>query len=254
MLGAGAMLPISAKMPRVALVTGGARRIGRALVEMLAQEGFSVAIHCRESVQEAETLLAQIGGRGCVVQADLACEADVSGLVAKVHDTLGPIGVLVNNASVFTRDEVGDVTRESWDRHLEPNLRAPFVLAQDVASFLPDDAEGMVLNLLDQRVWNLTPHFVTYTLSKSGLWTLTQSLALALAPRLRVNAIGPGPVLPAVGQSDEHFQAMCDRTPLGRGSSPDEIAAAAQMLLALPSVTGQMLALDGGQHLNWSPR
>lgn len=247
-------LPISSKIPRVALVTGGARRIGRALVEMLAQEGFAVAIHCRESVHDAEALLAQIGGRGCIVKADLACEVDTRGLVARVQDTLGPIGVLVNNASVFTRDEVGDVTRESWDRHLEPNLRAPFVLAQDMATALPADAEGMVLNILDQRVWNLTPHFVTYTLSKAGLWTLTQSLALALAPRLRVNAIGPGPVLPAVGQSEEHFQAMCDRTPLGRGASPAEIAAAARMLLALPSVTGQMLALDGGQHLNWSPR
>ncbi|GBQ54363.1 SDR family oxidoreductase [Acidomonas methanolica] len=244
------MVP-SARMPRVALVTGGGRRIGAALVRMLAAQGFAVAIHCRGSVEDAEALLTEIGGHGCVLQADLAREDEVAPLIEQVVARLGPVGVLVNNASVFERDDWHDATRESWDRHLEPNLRAPFVLMQCFARQMPADSEGMVLNLLDQRVWNLTPFFTSYTVSKAALWTLTQTMALALAPRIRVNAIGPGPVLPATGQSEAEFAAMCARTPLGIGASPDEVARAALALLLLPSVTGQMLALDGGQHLNW---
>ncbi|WP_367159439.1 SDR family oxidoreductase [Kozakia baliensis] len=243
--------PIPDDIPRAALVTGGAKRIGRAMVEALAAQGFAVAIHYRSSRKEAEALLADIGGRGCVVEADLAQEAEVLSLAATVERELGPMGVLVNNASVFERDEWNDTTRESWDRHLEPNLRAPFVLTQAFANRLPKEAHGMVLNILDQRVWNLTPHFISYTVSKSALWTLTQSLALALAPRIRVNAIGPGPVLPAPGQSDAHFNTMRDKTPLGIGATSEEIARAALSLLCLPSVTGQMVALDGGQHLQW---
>ncbi|MBF0863568.1 MAG: SDR family oxidoreductase [Gluconobacter potus] len=244
---------ISPRVPRVALVTGSARRIGAALVEMLAEQGFAVAIHCRDSTNDAEALLERIGGKGCVLQADLQCEEDVEALLPRASAALGPVGILINNASAFIRDEMGSVTRESWDLHLETNLRAPFVLSQAMAQALPEGAEGLILNMLDQRVWNLTPHFVSYTLSRTGLWTLTQTMALALAPRVRVNAIGPGPVLPAVRQSQEHFDNMCARTPLQHGSSPEEIAQAALALFALPSVTGQMLALDGGQHLNWSP-
>ncbi|EHH68818.1 SDR family oxidoreductase [Gluconobacter morbifer] len=244
---------ISSAVPRVALVTGGGRRLGAALVRMLAQQGFAVAIHYHGSEAEAEALLTEIGGRGCILQADLACEAAVETLLSRAMAALGPVGVLINNASAFERDEIGDATRESWDRHLEPNLRAPFVLSQTLARELPENAQGLILNMLDQRVWNLTPHFVSYTISKSALWTLTQTLALALAPRIRVNAIGPGPVLPAPRQAQAHFDLMCARTPLGHGSSPDEIACAALALFSLPSVTGQMLALDAGQHLNWSP-
>lgn len=244
-------MPLSARMPRVALVTGGGRRIGAALVRMLAAQGFAVAIHCRGSLEDAEALLTEIGGHGCVLQADLAREDEVAPLIEQVTARLGPVGVLVNNASVFERDDWHDATRDSWDRHLEPNLRAPFVLTQCFARQMPEDSDGMVLNLLDQRVWNLTPFFTSYTVSKAALWTLTQTMALALAPRIRVNAIGPGPVLPAPGQSEAEFAAMCARTPLGIGSSPEEVARAALALLLLPSVTGQMLALDGGQHLNW---
>lgn len=247
------MVGVSPLIPRVALVTGGARRLGRAMVEMLAAEGFAVAIHCRKSRDEAEALLQQIGGRGCVVQADLSHEAALVPMIEQVTSQLGPIGVLINNASVFERDELGSVTRQSWDAHMEPNLRAPFVLSQAMAEALPEGAEGMILNMLDQRVWNLTPHFVSYTVTRSALWSLTQSMALGLAPRVRVNAIGPGPVLPAAGQSLEQFESMCQRTPLQRGASVDEIAAIARLFLMLPSVTGQMLAPDGGQHLNWSP-
>lgn len=245
------LFPIDQRIPRVALVTGGARRIGAALVRGLAAQGFAVAIHCYTSIADAEALLSEINGRGCVVTADLSSEEAVAALVDRVAAQLGPIGVLINNASVFERDEWDDVTHESWERHLAPNLRAPFVLTQSFAKQLPAQARGVVLNLLDQRVWNLTPHFVSYTVSKSALWTLTQTMALALAPRIRVNAIGPGPVVPAPGQSDEQFEAYCTTTPLRHGSSPDEVVQATIALLALPSVTGQMIALDGGQHLNW---
>jgi Dehydrogenases with different specificities (related to short-chain alcohol dehydrogenases) len=161
--------------------------------------------------------------------------------------------VLVNNASTFERDEALSATRDTWDHHMEVNLRAPFVLTQDFARRLPGTAEGVVVNLLDQRVWNLTPHFTTYTLSKAGLWTLTRTLALALAPRIRVVGIGPGPALPSVRQTPEQFAAQCAATPLGRGTSPEEICHAVRSAIALRSFTGQMIALDGGQHLHWSP-
>ncbi|TPW36358.1 SDR family oxidoreductase [Oecophyllibacter saccharovorans] len=245
---------IPRNVPRVALVTGGARRIGRALVEMLAAQGMAVAIHCHRSWPEAQALLAELehrGGRGCVVQADLGEEEALLPMMAQVREKLGAIGVLVNNASVFRRDEFSTVTRHSWDQHMEPNLRAPFVLSQELERHLPSGAEGLILNMLDQRVWNLTPHFVSYTVARSALWSLTQSMALGFAPRIRVNAIGPGPVLPALGQSEAQFEAMCAKTPLQRPASPEEIARAALMLFSLPSVTGQMLALDSGQHLNW---
>jgi NAD(P)-dependent dehydrogenase (short-subunit alcohol dehydrogenase family) len=165
---------------------------------------------------------------------------------------LGPVGVLVNNAGVFFDDTVETATRESWDTHLRVNLRAPFILIQEFARRLPAEAGGVVVNLLDQRVWSLTPYFVSYTLSKAGLWTLTQTLALALAPRIRVNAIGPGPALPNIRQSPEQFRRQCAQMPLGRGTSPDEIAAALRFILEAPAMTGQMIALDGGQHLGWA--
>lgn len=246
-----ATIPVS--IPRVALVTGGVRRIGRALVEALAQEGFAIALHCRNHADEARALLATLDVTGCVLQADLMHEDETARLVDDATRALGPVGVLINNASVFERDEWQNADRDSWDRHIETNLRAPFVLMQAFARALPDDAQGMVLNLLDQRVWNLTPHFVSYTLSKAGLWTLTQTMALALAPRIRVNAIGPGPVLPAQGQSSAHFEAMCRNAPLQTGADPSEIVTALTALLRMPSVTGQMIALDGGQHLQWRP-
>ncbi|GAB6853574.1 SDR family oxidoreductase [Asaia astilbis] len=241
----------SEALPRVALVTGGVRRIGKALVEGLAQEGFSIALHCRSHADEARSLLRTLGVKGCVLEADLANERETETLIDEATTALGPIGVLINNASVFERDEWHDATRETWDRHLETNLRAPFVLTQAFARALPETAQGMILNLLDQRVWNLTPHFVSYTLSKAGLWTLTQTMALALAPRIRVNAIGPGPVLPATGQSPEHFAAMRRNAPLATGAGPQEIVTAMIALLRMPSVTGQMIAVDGGQHLQW---
>ncbi|MCQ8276910.1 SDR family oxidoreductase [Acetobacteraceae bacterium KSS8] len=249
--------PIPDDIPRAALVTGGSARLGRSMALALAEAGFAVAIHARladERTSETLEALQNRGVRGALVTADLSREAETEGLFARAVAAVGPIGVLINNASTFERDELADADRASWDRHMEPNLRAPFRLIQDFAAALPKDAGGMVLNMLDQRVWSLTPHFVSYTVSKAGLWTLTQSMALALAPRgIRVNAIGPGPAMPSPRQSEEQFRRQCESVPMRRGTGPGEVARAMMSLLCLPSVTGQMLALDGGQHLQWHP-
>ncbi|HEX7969924.1 MAG TPA: SDR family oxidoreductase [Stellaceae bacterium] len=241
--------------PKAALVTGAGRRIGRAIALMLGREGWAVAVHYRDSREDAEAVAQEItraGGRAIVLGADLAREAEVTVLVPRAVEALGPLGCLVNNASIFDNDLALTVTRESWDRHLETNLRAPFVLMQEFARQLPAEAEGAIVNMLDERVWNLTPYFVSYTLSKAGLWALTQSMALALAPRIRVNGIGPGPTLPSPRQSEEQFRRQGEMMPLKRGTSPDEIASAVRFILAAPAMTGQMIALDGGQHLGWA--
>lgn len=249
-------MEIPGTIPRTALVTGGAKRLGQAMALALARAGFDLAIHYADSPAEAEETAAAIralGRRAVTLRAELAQEAEAAALMPAAAAALGPIGVLVNNASRFERDEWHDATRESWDRHIEPNLRAPFVLAQAFARTLPKGAEGVIVNMLDQRVWSLTPHFVSYTVSKMGLWTLTQTLALALAPRIRVNAIGPGPALPSPRQSQDQFDRQARSVPLRHGTSPEEVAHALIAILSLPSMTGQMIALDGGQHMQWSP-
>ena len=241
---------------KTALITGAAHRIGRAVALDLAEDGWAIAVHYRNSAEAAETLLEDIaaaGGQGVALAADLADETEVLGLVPEAVARLGPLGLLVNNASLFERDEALTVTRGSWDAHLETNLRAPFVLTQSFAAQLPEEADGNVVNIIDQRVWNLTPHFISYTLSKAGLWTLTQTLALALAPRIRVNAIGPGPTLPSSRQTEAQFLRQCQAMPLRQGTTPMEIAHALRFILGAPSLTGQLIALDGGQHLCWAP-
>ena len=251
------MLPISKKIPRTALVTGGAKRLGRAIALALAEAGFSVVIHANASVAEAERTADDVracGVKAAVLMADLGIEAEVTRLVPDAVAALGPLGVLVNNASTFERDDWHDATRQSWDAHLEPNLRAPFVLMQQFAHTLPDEAEGAVINMLDERVWSLTGNFVSYTVSKAGLWALTQTMALALAPRIRVNGIGPGPAVPSPRQTPAQFARQAASVPLGHATTPEEVARLALMLLALPSVTGQMIAPDGGQHLQWWPQ
>ena len=247
-------MTIATSIPRAALVTGAAKRLGRAMALALAGQGFDIAVHYAGSAEAAESTAAEIralGRRAVVLRADLAVEAEAAGLVGAAVAALGPLGVLVNNASTFERDEWHDATRASWDLHMEPNLRAPFVLTQAFAAALPDGAEGVVVNMIDQRVWSLTPHFMSYTISKAGLWAMTQTMALALAPRIRVNAIGPGPALPSPRQSQAQFDRQAASTPLGRGTSPEEIAGALLAILAMPAMTGQMIALDGGQHLQW---
>lgn len=236
-------------------MTGAAHRIGRAIALDLAAQGFDVAIHYKRSRDAAAALAAEIescGRRTALIDADLASEDDTAALVGRAADALGPVGCLVNNASRFDLDVWDTATRESWDAHMETNLRAPFLLSQEMARGLPPTAEGVIVNLIDQRVWNLTPYFLTYTLSKTGLWTLTQTLALALAPRIRVNAIGPGPTLKSERQSEEQFRMQWDATPLHHGATPEEIAAGVRFILAAPSMTGQMIALDGGEHLGWA--
>lgn len=245
---------ISAAIPRAALVTGAAQRIGRTIALTLAEAGFDVAVHChtsRDAGQATCAAIRRLGRRAALVTADLADEAAVQGLVPAAIEALGPLGVLVNNACPFERDEWHDATRTSWDAHIEPGLRAPFVLIQQFAHQLPSDAKGVVVNMLDQRVWSITPHFVSYTIAKTGLWALTQSMALALAPRIRVNGIGPGPALPNTRQTTEQFARQAGSVPLRHGTTPAEIAQGVLAILALPAMTGQMLALDGGQHLQW---
>ena len=241
--------------PQTALVTGAARRIGRAIALDLAAHGWAVAVHCHRSRDDAEAVVAEIianGGQATLITADLACEDEVVSVLPRAAAALGPITCLINNASLFEDDRLDTMTRASWDGHIETNLRAPLTLAQALAAQLPIGSHGAIVNLLDQRVWNLTPYFLSYTVSKSALWTLTRTLAMALAPHVRVNAIGPGPTLKSERQTEEHFQAQCRRLPLQRGPSPAEICDALRFILGAPSLTGQMIALDGGEHLGWA--
>jgi len=238
-----------------ALVTGAGRRIGRAIACDLAAQGWRVAVHYNRSAKEAEAVVAEIeagGGRAVALGAELSAQADVEALVPRAAEQLGRLDCLINSAALFDEDSIDTVSRESWDRHMRINLWAPLALSQAFARQLPASARGNIVNIIDQRVWNLTPHFLSYTVSKSGLWTLTRTLALALAPRVRVNAVGPGPTLASARQTGEEFARQCARTPLGRGTTPEEICAGVRYLLGAAAVTGQMLALDGGQHLGWA--
>ena len=247
-----------------ALVTGGAKRLGKAMALYLAHRGFDVAVHYGSSADEAAVVVAEItalGRRAVALQADLLIESETAALVPAAAAALGgPLTCLVNNASIFDYDNIATATRESWDRHIESNLRAPFVLTQAFGTQVPpaltDDhgepvAQGLVINMLDQRVHKLTPEFMTYTIAKMGLWAMTRTTAQALAPAVRVNGIGPGPTLRGARQSPEHFARQRSATILERGANPEEITAALGFFLDSPGVTGQMISVDGGQHLVW---
>ncbi|MEM6627193.1 MAG: SDR family oxidoreductase [Pseudomonadota bacterium] len=240
---------------RRALITGAGQRLGQVMAGALGARGYAVAVHYRGSNAGAEATAETVhaaGGSAQLVQADLQSETETAGLVAAAANALGgPLGLLVNSASAFLPDEAIDHRREGWDLHMDVNLRAPIHLAQQFAKQLPADQKGVVVNMIDQRVWKLNPTFFTYTLSKSALWAATQTLAQGLAPNIRVNAIGPGPTLRNARQSDEDFQKQVDATLTGEGSNPDEIARALLYLLDATAVTGQMIAVDGGQHLIW---
>lgn len=243
-------------MPKTALVTGSAHRVGRAIALALAGAGWNVAVHYGTSADAAERTardIRELGVEAATLSADLADETEVESLIARTGERLGPVGLLVNNASVFERDTLATATRDSWDRHMNPNLRAPLVLMQQFAALLPAENDGVVVNIIDQRVWNLTDDFLSYTLSKVGLWGMTRTLALELAPRIRVNGVGPGPILPSVHQDQDRFDAQARAMPLEHGADPDEVAAAVVFLAGARSVTGQMIAVDGGQHLWWAP-
>ena len=246
-----------------ALVTGAGKRLGRAMALYLAERGHDVAVHYASSAAEAEAVAEEIralGRRAVTLQADLLVEAETAALIPAAVAALGPLTVLVNNASIFEYDRIETATRDSWDRHMESNLRAPYVLTQAFARqcppAVPDEmgeplSQGLIVNMIDQRILKLTPEFSSYTIAKMGLWALTRTAAQGLAPHVRVNAIGPGPTLQGARQSADHFARQRANTVLGRGANPSDICAALGFFLDSPAVTGQFLAIDGGQHLAW---
>ncbi|SLN66918.1 3-oxoacyl-[acyl-carrier-protein] reductase FabG [Aquimixticola soesokkakensis] len=247
-----------------ALITGAGTRLGRAMALALGQRGFDVAVHYGHSEAAAEEVvraLQAMGVRAGALQADLLSERETQTLVARAQETLGgALTLLVNNASIFEHDDINSATRDSWDRAMESNLRAPFVLTQDFAAQaqapVQDEAgepvaRALVVNMLDQRVRKLTPEFMSYTLAKMGLWAFTQTGARALAPKVRINAIGPGPTLQGANQTSDAFANQRAKTVLQRGSNPADIVAALMYFIDAPAVTGQLLCTDGGQHLAW---
>lgn len=238
-----------------ALITGAARRIGRALALALAEKGWDVGVHYKGSKAEALELVTEIealGARAVALHCDLSNAQHVEKLVPDCCDLLAPPICLINNASAFQPDHVPDLTTKLWDEHLAINLKAPVFLAQAMVQHLPENTPGNVINIIDQRVWRLTPDFFSYTISKAGLWTATQTLAQALAPHVRVNAVGPGPVLKSIHQTEGEFDSEVRSTLLKQAPTPEDVARAVLFILETPAMTGQMIALDSGQHLTWS--
>jgi len=239
---------------KTALVTGAAKRLGRAIALDLARHGWSIALHYNTSEKEARATAADAATAGvkvALLKADLGRESETAALVDHAVAELGPLGALINSASLFENDDWYSVTRESWDKHMEINLRAPFVLAQAFARQVTREETGAIVNVIDQRVLKPTPQFLSYSLSKAGLYWLTTTLAQALAPRVRVNAIGPGPTMVNARQSQADFTRQREATVLGRGAEPQDVCDAVRYLLEASSLTGQMIAVDGGQHLIW---
>ncbi|MDO9417592.1 SDR family oxidoreductase [Pararhizobium sp.] len=239
---------------KTALVTGGAKRVGKAIVEDLVRHGFAVAIHANSSIAEAQDLVEAIrneGGTAVAVTGDLANSRAAAGLFEQAEDGIGPIGLLVNNASIFRNDSVAHFDEEVWDMHFALHVKAPSILARDFANRLPADVSGLIVNIIDQRVLRPNPRFHSYMLSKSALWMATKTMAQALAPVIRVNALGPGPALPNDRQDPVDFQAQVDGLILKQGPKLEEFGRSIRFLFDTPSITGQMIALDGGQHLAW---
>jgi len=249
---------------KTALITGAAKRIGKGIALALASDGYDVAIHFSESQTDAQNLrdqLEQLGVQASCLKADLMDDQQISSLVDRACESLGnELTLLINNASIFEEDSIKTMTLESWDRHIYTNLKAPAFLSKAFANQVSKCAldqngellsKSNIINIIDQKVLNSNPNFLTYTLAKSGLWNLTRLSAQALGPDVRVNAIGPGPVLKAIHQSEEHFQKQRKDTILGRGSDVDEICNAIKFILGSPGFTGQMLSIDGGEHLKW---
>ncbi|MEM1386292.1 MAG: SDR family oxidoreductase [Pseudomonadota bacterium] len=246
-----------------ALVTGAARRIGRAMALALGEDGYDVAVHYAGSADDAEAVVQTIqagGTKAVALQADLTDEAQMQALLPRAVDALGPVTMLINNASIFEYDDIKTGTRASWDAHIESNLRAPVVLTQALAEQAPSagsDADGepisqaQVINLIDQRIHKLTPAFMSYTIAKMGLWAFTRTAAQALGPAIRVNAIGPGPTLQGSNQSEANFKRQRAATILERGANVEDIVAAMRYFMCAKAVTGQILCIDGGQHLTW---
>ncbi len=245
------------RIDNVALVTGAGGRVGATMAKRLAGAGYKVVVHYRSSANGAKAVQAEIeraGGQAALVKGDLANRKQRATIIETAAEAFGPLTVLVNNASTFEPDAVADLDEALWDQHFGIHVEAPVFLSRDFAAQLPEGAQGNIVNIIDERVLHTAPSFFSYTLSKSALWSATRTLAQSLAPRIRVNAIGPGPTLPPPGETDESFRANLKRLPLERAANPEEIADGLLFILAAPSMTGQMLALDGGQHIEWSPR
>lgn len=247
-----------------ALVTGAGRRLGRAMAIALAEDGHDVVVHYVGSKDEAEETAEAVracGVKSATVRADLLERDQVEGLIPAAVAAIGkPLRVLVNNASIFEYDNVRTATTTSWDRHLGSNLEAPFFLTQAFAAQIEDGtvddtgepvASACVINMIDQRVRKLTPEFATYAIAKMGLWAFTQTAAQGLAPDIRVNGIGPGPTLQGDRQTEQHFKDQRSNTVLKRGSNIEDIISSLRFILRSHGLTGQLLCMDGGQHLGW---
>ncbi len=241
-------------MTKTVLVTGAAKRLGRAIALDLAGAGWNVAIHYYGSSSDAEATMAEVRAKDvrCVtIPANFAKEEETATVIPAATKALGPLTALINSASLFENDDWQSASRKTWDDHIETNLRAPLLLSQMFAKQLPDSEQGNIVNIVDQRVLKPTPQFLSYSLSKAGLYWLTTTLAQGMGPRIRVNAVGPGPTLRNPRQSEEDFARQREATILKRGSGPADICQAVRYLLEAEAVTGQMLAVDGGQHLIW---
>ena len=239
---------------RNAIVTGAAKRLGRAIAVDLARHGWDVAIHFNSSENDAYETADQVravGRRAALLKADLSNEDEVGALVARAQEALGVVTALVNSASIFEPDDWATASRESWNRHLAVNLRAPFILCQAFARALPENEKGAIVSIIDQRVLKPTPQFLSYSVSKAALSWLNTTLAQALAPRIRVNAVAPGPTIINARQSEAHFRRQREATILGTGAEPQDVCDAVRYLLGALAVTGEMIAVDGGQHLIW---
>ena len=238
---------------RLALITGSARRIGATIALALARAGYAVVLHANNSREDAERLAAAIkgaGGRASVVLADLADHEAVQRLIPSAA-AFGQLSLLVNNAGEFEPDDIETLSHARFQRAVAVNLAAPLFLSQAFAAQAPAGVDASIVNIVDQRVLKPNPRFFSYTLSKSALHTATVTLAQALAPKLRVNAVAPGPTLPSARQTETQFAAQSESLPLQRGPRPDDIAAAVLYLAQAKSVTGVTIPVDGGQHLSW---
>ena len=243
------------KYKLVSLVTGASKRIGKEISIKLARENKNVVIHYNKSEKAAISLNKELNKNfkvfSTIIKADLSKPDQIKKLFSTLKKKNLIVDCLINNASTFYYDNIKKVNLNSWNKHIIPNLYSPLMLSKEFAKNLPNDIYGNIINIIDQRVLNLTPHFLSYTISKSGLWTLTKTLALELAPKIRVNAIGPGPTIKSKFQTENEFSMQCKSLPLKEGAEPEHVAETILFLLKVKSITGQIIALDGGQHLGW---
>jgi len=237
-----------------ALVTGAGKRVGSFICKFLALQGYHVIIHYNNSKLEAERTLKEIiksNGKANLIKADLSSTTQVRNLIPKINKKYGRLSLLINNASIFEKDDIKSISFELWDKHLDVNLKAPLFLSKDFANQFSKRKGGIIINLLDQSVLTYRPNFISYSVSKNSLWYLTRSLAQALSPRIRVCAIGPGPTLQGKRQTKKDFEIQKRVTPLGIGPDLKEISNAINFIMKNNSFTGQMIVLDGGEHLKW---